>query len=255
MPTSNAQELLAVYGRFNDLADELSAIPKYLSGQSASGAGRTAAGLAMLMGNASKILQTVSANIDRDIFDPLLHQLYDMLMLTDDTGMLAGNESIKVMGVQVAMQRETQRSRQLEFLQITANPLDMQIMGEKGRAAVLRSVSKTIGLDGEDIVPSEQDMMQKELAAQQQQPPGPGEPPQPGAPPGPGGGPVPPGQPPGAPPSGPPAGQETVSDVLSDVARQAQGSQQGPAVQAGMGPRTPVAMQPGQGPQRIQAGP
>ena len=28
-----------------------------------------------------------------------------------------------------------------------------------------------------------------------------------------------------------------------------------PAVQGGMGPRTPVAMQPGQGPQRIQAGP
>ena len=210
----------------------------------------------MLMGNASKILQTVSANIDRDIFDPLLHQLYDMLMLTDETGMLSGNESIKVMGVQVAMQRETQRSRQLEFLQITANPLDMQIMGEKGRAAVLRSVSKTIGLDGEDIVPSEMDMQQKELAAQQQPPQQPGAPGQPGQPPGPGGGPVPPGGPPPAgPPGGPPAGPETVQDVLSDVARQAQGSQQGPAVQAGQGPRTPVAMQPGQGPNRIQAGP
>jgi hypothetical protein len=158
------------------------------------------------------------------------------------------------------MQRETQRARQLEFLQITANPLDMQIMGEKGRATVLRSVSKTIGLDGEEIVPSEQDMIQKELAAQQQPPPDQsgqtGQPGAPGAPPGPDGGPVPPtGAPPAGPAGGAPAGQETVQDVLSDVARQAQGSQQGPAVQGGMGPRTPVAMQPGQGPQRIQAGP
>jgi hypothetical protein len=209
----------------------------------------------MLMGNASKILQTVSANIDRDIFDPLLHHLYDMLMLTDDTGMLSGNESIKVMGVQVAMQRETQRSRQLEFLQITANPVDVQIMGEKGRATVLRSVSKTIGLDGEDIVPSESDMIQKELNAQRQ-------PPQPGGavpgPPVPGGGPPPPGGPPpgGGPGGAPgPGGQEDVQGVLADLARQAQGSQQGPAVQGGQGPRTPVSMAPGQGPQRISAGP
>jgi hypothetical protein len=59
-PVSNANELLAVYQKFSDIADELSAIPKYLSGNATGGAGRTASGLAMLMGNASKILQTVA---------------------------------------------------------------------------------------------------------------------------------------------------------------------------------------------------
>lgn len=165
-PNSNAQELLAVYEKFNAYADDLSAIPKYLSGQGAgAGAGRTAAGLAMLMGNASKILQTVAANIDGDIMRPLLLYLYDLLMMTDSSGVFSGQESVEVKGVNVAVQRETQRSRQLEFLQITANPIDAPIIGTKGRAAMLRSVASTIGMDGENIVPSEEEIAQQEAEA------------------------------------------------------------------------------------------
>ena len=167
-PNSNAQELLGVYQKFSDIADEVSAIPKYLSGGGAgSGAGRTASGLAMLMGNASKILQTVAANIDRDVLDPALRQLLDMVMLTDPSGMLTGQETVRVLGVTVALQKETQRSRQLEFLQITANPIDSQIVGVKGRAALLRSVSDTLGLDGQQIVPSEEELDKQQQQMQQ----------------------------------------------------------------------------------------
>jgi hypothetical protein len=168
-PQSNANELLAVYQKFNDIADDLSAIPRYLSGQSSGGAGRTASGLAMLMGNASKILQTVAANIDRDVLEGLLSNLFDMILLTDTSGLLTGEESVKIMGVNVAIQRETQRSRQLEFLQITANPVDSQIVGPKGRAAILRTVAQTIGMDGESIVPSEDELNQQEAQQKQMQ--------------------------------------------------------------------------------------
>lgn len=167
-PNSNAQELLGVYQQFVNMADELSAIPKYLSGAgTTSGAGRTASGLAMLMGNASKILQTVAANIDRDVLEPLLSMLFDMVMLTDQTGILTGEEKVRVLGVSVAVQKETQRARQLEFLQATANPIDAQIVGPKGRAAILRSVASTIGMPGEEVVPSREEIeaMQKMAAA------------------------------------------------------------------------------------------
>ena len=164
-PNMHAQELFSVYEKFVTIADETSAIPRYLSGANpGSGAGRTASGLAMLMGNASKLLQTVAANVDNDVISPALYGLYDMLILTDNTGMLHGDENIRVLGVNVAIQKETERSRQLEFLQITANPIDTQIMGPRGRANVLRSVSATIGLDGQLIVPTDE-----ELAAQIQQ--------------------------------------------------------------------------------------
>jgi hypothetical protein len=192
-PNSNAQELLGVYEKFTQIADELSSIPRYITGsERLGGAGRTASGLAMLMGNAAKILQTVAANIDNDVVEPAITELYDMVMLTDRTGLLRGDESITVLGVAVAMQRETQRQRQMEFLQITANPIDSQITGVRGRANVLRAVADGIGLKGEDIVPPDE-----EIKAQTGQGGGAG-----GAPPGaapPGGLPTPPGAPPGLP--------------------------------------------------------
>ena len=194
-PNSNAQELLGVYEKFTQIADELSAIPRYITGsERLGGAGRTASGLAMLMGNAAKILQTVAANVDNDVIEPAVSELYDMVMLTDETGLLRGDESISVLGVNVAMQRETQRQRQLEFLQITANPIDSQITGVKGRATILREVSKGIGLPGEDIVPPEEEIK----AMQQGGPPG-------GAPPG-----APPDGGQGAPPGSPQAPQTNV---------------------------------------------
>lgn len=209
-PGSNAAELLGVYQKFSEMADELSAIPKYLSGQGAGGAGRTASGLAMLMGNASKILQTVAANIDRDVLDPLLTALYDMVMLTDTTGMLTGKEHVRVLGVNVAVKRETQRARQMEFLQITANPVDLQIIGPKGRASVLRAVASTIGLDGDAIVPPDEimDMQQQasEAAAQRANTPGYG--------------------------------------GMGDNAADAQGSQQSSAMSGDMGPRLKIAAGP-----------
>lgn len=207
-PNSNAQELLGVYRAFVDMADDLSAIPKYLSGAgTTSGAGRTASGLAMLMGNASKILQTVAANIDRDVLEPLLGGLFDMVMLTDETGILNGDEKVRVMGVSVAQQKETQRARQLEFLQITANPIDAQIVKAKGRAAILRSVASTIGMPGEDIVPSEEDIDAEEKKMQAMQALGMG---------------------------GPQDGGE-------EAGGQAQGGQRSGAVMNDMGPRTRIA--------------
>ena len=166
-PASNAAELLQVYTAFSAMADEASAIPKFMTGSPpAGGLGRTASGLSMLMQNSSKILQTVASNIDIDVIDPSINSLLDMVMLTDQTGLLTGEEKVRVLGVQVAQQRETQRARQLEFLQLTANPIDMSIIGTKGRGQVLRSVATEIGLPGENIVPTDEALDAKEKQQQ-----------------------------------------------------------------------------------------
>jgi hypothetical protein len=167
-PQAITQQLLEAYKEFVNIADDVSAIPKYIGGQGGSGAGRTASGLAMLMGNASKILQSVSANIDRDVWEDALLQLFDLILLTDTSGMLTGEEQVSVLGVNVAVQRETQRQRQIEFLSATANPLDQKIVGLKGRGVILRSVSNTIGMDGENIVPSD-DVLDKMMEAEKKQ--------------------------------------------------------------------------------------
>jgi hypothetical protein len=168
-PASNAQELMMIYQGMSALGDDTSAIPRYVTGESLSGgAGRTASGLSMLMGNAQKVLQTVAANIDIDVMRGVLSSLYDMIMLTDQSGLLSGDEQIKVNGVVVALQKETEQQKQLQFLQITGNPIDMQIVGMTGRARVLRSLASGLGLP-DDIVPDDDTIQQKENQQQQLQ--------------------------------------------------------------------------------------
>jgi hypothetical protein len=161
--------LLGVFKEFMVLGDEISAIPRYMVGsEKVGGAGRTASGLAMLMSNASKTLQNVAATIDRDVVGPILEQLYEMVMLTSP-GEFRGDEKIVVKGVTHAVKREQDRMRQLEFLQLTGNPIDMQIMGLPGRATVLRSVASNLGLEHEQVVPDEEQVEQQQQMMMMQQ--------------------------------------------------------------------------------------
>ena len=168
-PDSRAQELQTIYGNLNVMADEVSAIPRYMTGdQKVGGAGRTASGLSMLMANAAKTLQNVAAAIDRDIMAPLLTHLYEVIMLTMP-GVFRGDETVVVKGVTYAVKREQDRTRQLEFLNMTNNPTDMGIVGVEGRANVLRSVAHAIGLDGETVVPDEQQFQAEQQMQQKVQ--------------------------------------------------------------------------------------
>jgi hypothetical protein len=166
-PNINAMELIGIYEKWNTMGDEISSIPRYMTGnEKVGGAGRTASGLAMLMGNASKTLQNVAASIDRDVIQPLLTDLFDMIMTTQP-GTFRGDELIVVKGVNHAVKREQDRMRQLEFLQLTANPIDQSIMGPLGRANVLRSVAGNLGLDHERVLPDDEEIRQM-IGAQQQ---------------------------------------------------------------------------------------
>jgi len=171
-PNINAQELLTIYEKWNTMGDEISAIPRYMTGnEKVGGAGRTASGLAMLMGNAAKTLQNVAASIDRDVFKPMLNDLFMMVMETQP-GTFRGDEFINVKGVNHAVKREQDRMRQLEFLQLTANPMDMAIIGPEGRANVLRNVATNLGLEHERILPDDEEIraqMQAQQAMQQAQ--------------------------------------------------------------------------------------
>lgn len=170
-PSSNASELLGIYQKMTEIADEVSAIPRYITGSGApGGAGRTASGLSMLMGNASKQLQQVASNVDLDVMDETLQSLYDMVMLSGAEGLvLRGDENIEVRGAATVMAKEAERTRQLEFLQLTANPIDMQILGIEGRAEVLRHVANDLGLTGTPVVPTRDQMMERQRSALQAQ--------------------------------------------------------------------------------------
>jgi len=147
-PDSNSQQLMAVIDKFSTMLDDVSTIPRYLTGSGqAGGAGRTASGLSMLINNANKTLQNVADNIDTDVFRPLIGMLYDMIMLTDTTGMLRGDENIVVDGVRQAAKQEQDLSRQLEFLNLINNPNYQAMLGPGETARVLQSIADNLGME------------------------------------------------------------------------------------------------------------
>lgn len=153
-PNSNAQELMAVYEKFSILADEYSGIPRYMTGSSPTGgAGRTASGMSMLMGNANKSMKQVVANIDNSVMTPLLERLYFYNMKYSEDNELKGDITIVARGSNSIVAKETAQVRRNEFLQATANPIDMQIMGIDGRATLLRETARQLDVNPDDVVP------------------------------------------------------------------------------------------------------
>lgn len=179
-PDSRIGELMNVFQAFTSLADEYSGLPKYLAGD-AGGAGRTASGLSILMGNAGKSIKQVVANIDIGVLTPLLERLYDHNMQYADDPELKGDVQIVARGAQSLINKETAQLRRNEFLAATANPIDMQIVGVQGRAAILRETAKNLDMDVDQVVPPLSQLKQKLAALQimQQGAQGQGTPPKP----------------------------------------------------------------------------
>ena len=164
-PDSRIAELAGVFEKFAVMADEYSGIPKYMAGD-AGGAGRTASGLSMLMGNAGKAIKQVIANIDIGVIGPLIERLYDHNMLNADDPDLKGDVHVVARGASSLIAKETAQVRRNEFLQATANPVDMQIVGVEGRAALLRETAKGLDVDVDKVVPP-LDILRQKLAMMQ----------------------------------------------------------------------------------------
>lgn len=183
-PDLRAAELIGVYDKFSKVADEVTGVPNYVYGSSqASGAGRTAAGLSMLMENAAKGIKQAILSLDAAHAE-IVTRIYDHLMLHDPDTSIKGDMQVVAAGAIGAMIREQQLQARRDFMADTMNPVDAQIIGPQGRAHMLRERAKTIFPDVDKIVPDPTRMRliamaQQQAAAQQ---PGQGQPGQPGQP-------------------------------------------------------------------------
>jgi len=156
-PNSNASELMAVYEKFSRLADEHSGIPGYVYGDlDVQGAGRTSSGLSMLMGAAGKAIRQVVAHIDNDVIRPIVQRQFVFNMRYDDDESIKGDAEVIAKGAVNLATKETVNVRRLEFLNATANPVDIEILGKSGRAAILREVAKGLQMPVDDFFPSKE---------------------------------------------------------------------------------------------------
>lgn len=167
-PDSRAHELMAVYEKFSRLADEHSGIPAYIYGDlDVQGAGRTSSGLSMLMGAAGKGIRQVIMHIDMDIIKPIIQRQFIYNMRYDEDESIKGDVQIVARGSINLAVKETMNVRRIEFLNATANPIDLEIIGKDGRAAILREIAKGLQMPIDEIVPSkEKTAFQQRIQAQ-----------------------------------------------------------------------------------------
>jgi hypothetical protein len=170
MPGSNANELMGVFQRFSELADEYSGIPRYMTGLAGGegGAGRTASGMSMMIGNASKQIKQTISSIDIHVIGPSVERAYHWLMQYDPDAELKGDLKIVARGALSLVTKEAAQVRRNEFLQFTGNPIDMQILGLEGRAELLREASKALNINPDKVVPSNSVLKQRAAMAQMQ---------------------------------------------------------------------------------------
>jgi len=167
-PEMHANELMGIYQQWVRIADDVTGIPAYVYGnQETAGAGKTASGLSMLMGAATKAIKSVIANIDDGLIEPMVRQLFRYAMLYHPDESIKGDVRVVAKGASALLVREQAQVRRNEFLQITNNPTDVEIMGLARRADLLRSTAETLSLDPDQIAPTRAQFEQQQAAQQQ----------------------------------------------------------------------------------------
>ena len=172
-PDDRSTTLLGVYDKFKSEADDATGIPRYTYGnENVGGAGNTLGGLSILMNNAAKGLRRAISNIDMNVIGPTVNDAFVNEMVYNPDESIKGDCVVTPRGAAAILIRESAQQRLIQFLGMTANPVDAQIIGAKYRAALLRETAATLQLPIEDVVPSDEEIavqMEQQAQAMQQQ--------------------------------------------------------------------------------------
>lgn len=150
---SYTPEFLNMYGLFSRLGDEVTIVPRYLQGDArVSGAGRTASGLSMLMGQANVGLSDLVKMFDDGITKPFITSMYNWNMEFNDKQDIKGDMKIIARGSTALMAKEIRAQQIQTFLQMTLNPEDVTWIK---RGNLLRRWSESTDIGGDEAVYTE----------------------------------------------------------------------------------------------------
>lgn len=163
------EELLPIVEMFQKNADDVTAIPRYMQGQNATGgAAGTASGMSMLMANASIVMKDLLTNYDV-VTRTFIDALYKWNMQFNPDNSCKGDFDIKARGTASLMAKEI-RAQQLDQFATTITPDDApyikreELLRQRAESHDLASIIKT-----EEEVLAEQNNDAAKQAAQQAQ--------------------------------------------------------------------------------------
>ena len=163
---SNLSELLAFKANMKTDIEEFSTILSIAYGQTAgapSGITRTASLYSMVSENSTKTLKQVARGFDRMVRRIVMKTYAWNMLYAKDESLKLGDVRCNPSGVLGYLVVEQNYNKLLQFFQMTANPTDMQLIGTKGRAFLLREIAKRLGLNPDRVIPSPEKLEEAQL--------------------------------------------------------------------------------------------
>lgn len=171
-PPSNVTELETLHEKWTVRADDATGIPRYTYGnEHVGGAGNTLGGLSILMNSAAKGLRRGISNIDLNVIEPTIFDTFVYEMMWNPDHSVKRDCTVVPRGAAAILVRENAQQRRTQFLAMTANPIDQQIVGVKQRAALLRATAAALELPVDEVVPTDEELeeqMKQQAQAQQE---------------------------------------------------------------------------------------
>ena len=148
---SYTNEFMAMINFFMSASDEVTAIPRYMYGdtQNVGGAGKTASGLSMLMGAANVTVKDQIKNFDDGVTLPFIKGLYFWNMEFNPKENIKGDYQVMAKGSTSLIAREVKAESLITFMNVTNNPTDLLYTK---RDNVLREYTKVLDLDDMDLI-------------------------------------------------------------------------------------------------------
>lgn len=174
---NNVAQLQGIAAMFENNADEVTAIPRYLYGDNPQGgAAGTMGGLSMLMGAASIVIKNLISQYDEGVTKKFIQSLYRWNMQFNTDNSIKGDFDVKARGVASLVAKELRAKQLDEFSQLAANPLDAPyikrdaLLRQRAEAHELTDIVKsTEEVEAEMNDPESQMQQQIEKATQQLQ--------------------------------------------------------------------------------------
>ena len=148
---SYTNEFMSMINFFMSASDEVTAIPRYMYGdtQNVGGAGKTASGLSMLMGAANVTVKDQIKNFDDGVTLPFIKGLYFWNMEFNPKENIKGDYEVMAKGSTSLIAREVKAESLITFMNVTNNPTDLMYTH---RDNVLREYTKVLDLDDMDLI-------------------------------------------------------------------------------------------------------
>lgn len=113
---SLAQELMAVYDKFTQIAYQLVGIPQIAFGnmQGAATLGRTSGGISMVMNQASKPVKKAMRRVEGNVIEPMIQRFVDFELMYNDDDTIKGDVNVSATGIR-GLQEQEQQEGKLEW--------------------------------------------------------------------------------------------------------------------------------------------